>query len=288
MPDQPDMDCAMRSIPAEKIKAYIDISRPANGVIAFASVLLGAFLSGGGPILSILYVAAAAFLILSAGNAINDRCDVEIDRINKPSRPIPSGRLSKREASLFSVICSLIGLSLSFLVNLTATFISLTVIILLFLYAVKLKRTPLLGNAVVAVLTGLTFISGGVAVEKPFGALIPAIFAFLFTLGREVVKDIEDVEGDKSAGAKTAPVVWGTRTSAVISAVVMGIVVAVSPIPFLLGIYSWRYMLAVAVGVDTVMIGCIVGILRSPSNATLVQRAMKLDIIAGLTAIYLS
>lgn len=271
-----------------KVKAYIEISRPANGVIAFASVFLGALLSGGGPILPVLYVAMAAFLILSAGNAINDRCDVEIDRINKPNRPIPSGRLSKGEATTFSILCSLTGVALSFLVNLPATVISLFVVISLFLYAIRLKRTPLLGNVVVATLTGLTFISGGVAVEKPLGALIPAVFAFLFTLGREVVKDIEDVEGDRSTGAKTAPVVWGIKPSAIISAVVMGIVVAVSPIPFLLGIYSWRYMLAVAVGVDTVMIGCIVGILRSPSNATFVQRTMKLDIIVGLVAIYLS
>jgi len=271
-----------------KVKAYIDISRPANGVIASASVFLGALLSGGGPILPISYVAAAAFLILSAGNAINDRCDVEIDRINKPGRPIPSGRISKGEATIFSVLCSALGVLLSLLVNLAATFISIGVVLLLFLYAIKLKRTPLLGNAVVAILTGLTFISGGVAVEKPLGALIPSIFAFLFTLAREVVKDIEDVEGDRSAGAKTAPVVWGARTAALISAIVMGIVVAVSPIPFLLGIYSWRYMLTVAIGVDTVMIGCIVGMLRSPLNAPIVQKVMKLDIIAGLVAIYLS
>jgi geranylgeranylglycerol-phosphate geranylgeranyltransferase len=259
-------------------------------LIAFISVLLGAFLSSGEAALMLpaVYVAIAAFLILSAGNAINDCCDVEIDRINKPNRPIPSGRLSRREAVTFAVICSTIGVALSFLVNLGAILISVSVVLLLALYAVKLKRTPLLGNALVALLTGLTFISGGVAVERPLGAIIPALFAFLFSLGRELVKDIEDVKGDKALGARTAPVVWGVGVSAAISAIVMGSVVILTPIPFILGVYTWRYMLAAGIGVDLVMIWCIVWILRSPSSASKVQKVMKFDIIAGLVAIYLS
>ena len=93
-----------------KIRDLIELSRPLNGLLAFVSVWIGAYMSGGSiSIQATFLVATAAVLALSAGNSLNDYCDVEIDRINKPERPIPSGRISRRQALLFSIL--LLGLS---------------------------------------------------------------------------------------------------------------------------------------------------------------------------------
>jgi geranylgeranylglycerol-phosphate geranylgeranyltransferase len=201
---------------------------------------------------------------------------------------IPSGKLSKKEALLFAILCSGTGVALSFLVNIQAITISASVVLILVLYAVRLKGTPLIGNVTVAILTSLTFVSGGVAVERPIGALIPAAFAFLFTFARELVKDIEDIEGDRRVGARTAPVAWGIGISKTVSAAIMMVVVVVSPIPFIANYYTWRYLVAVILGVDVVMIWCALWILWRPNAAPKVQKIMKADIIAGLLAIYIS
>ncbi len=271
------------------ILAYLELSRPINGVIALISVLLGGFFAVGTlNHLDVLTVAISALLLLSAGNAFNDYCDYEIDRINKPQRPIPSGRVQRRGALIFAIVLLSIGAVLGFLVNRYAALIALIVSSCLIAYAVWLKRTPLVGNLVVGMLTGLTFIAGGVAVMSIRGVLVPAIFAFLFTTAREIVKDIEDTEGDIENRAKTIAVI-SKRVAVLMALVFMFAVILFSPIPYLLDWYSWRYLLTVVIGVDLVLIYLTVQLWRDASkeNSAKIQQWMKWDIFVGLGAIYL-
>ena len=271
------------------IFAYLELSRPINGVIALISVLLGGFFAVGTfNHLDVLTVAISALLLLSAGNAFNDYCDYEIDRINKPQRPIPSGRVQRRGALIFAIALLSIGAALGFLVNRYAALIALIVSGCLIAYALWLKRTPLVGNLVVGMLTGLTFISGGVAVMSIRGVLVPAIFAFLFTTAREIVKDIEDTEGDIENRAKTIAVI-SKRVAVLMALVFMFAVILFSPIPYLLDWYSWRYLLTVVIGVDLVLIYLTIQLWRDASkeNSAKIQRWMKWDIFVGLVAIYL-
>ena len=271
------------------IFAYLELSRPINGVIALISVLLGGFFAVGTfNHLDVLTVAISALLLLSAGNAFNDYCDYEIDRINKPQRPIPSGRVQRRGALIFAIVLLSIGAALGFLVNRYAALIALIVSGCLIAYALWLKRTPLVGNLVVGMLTGLTFISGGVAVMSIRGVLVPAIFAFLFTTAREIVKDIEDTEGDIENRAKTIAVI-SKRVAVLMALVFMFAVILFSPIPYLLDWYSWRYLLTVVIGVDLVLIYLTIQLWRDASkeNSAKIQRWMKWDIFVGLVAIYL-
>lgn len=275
--------------PTKTILAYLELSRPINGVIALISVLLGGFFAVGTlNHLDVLTVAISALLLLSAGNAFNDYCDYEIDRINKPQRPIPSGRVQRRGALIFAIVLLSIGVALGFLVNRYAALIALIVSSCLIAYAVWLKRTPLVGNLVVGMLTGLTFIAGGVAVMSIRGVLVPAIFAFLFTTAREIVKDIEDTEGDIENRAKTIAVI-SKRVAVLMALVFMFAVILFSPIPYLLDWYSWRYLLTVVIGVDLVLIYLTVQLWRDASkeNSAKIQQWMKWDIFVGLGAIYL-
>ena len=264
--------------------AYVELSRPINGLIAFVSVFLGAIFASGSVTLSTLIVAVSAFLVLSAGNAINDFCDYQIDVINKPLRPIPSGCIQRQHALVFSLILLLMGLLLGVLTgSMYAIIIVFIVSITLFFYAIWLKKTPLIGNIVIGILTGVTFVAGGVTVRSIKETIVPATFA------REIIKDIEDIEGDVAQGAGTIAVRWGEHVAVVIASAFMLTLIFFSLIPYLLGIYSWLYLMVVVVGVDLVLVFLLVQLWRdvSKESCARIQQWMKLDIFVGLFAVYL-
>ncbi|MDE0297655.1 MAG: geranylgeranylglycerol-phosphate geranylgeranyltransferase [Candidatus Poribacteria bacterium] len=274
-----------------RLRAFLELSRPANGVIAFAAVMLGGLFAVEGQLnrlydLALLKAAGSALLLLAAGNALNDYRDSEIDRTNKPRRPIPSGRIRRSEALITAVFLMGAGIALGCLVNRYVALIGASVAASLIVYALWLKRTPIIGNLLVGSLTGLTFIVGGAVFESLRGTLVPATFALLFTTAREIVKDIEDAEGDFKNNAHTIAVI--SRSMAVLTAsIFMGAVIVFSPVPYLFGWYSWHYMLTVFIGVDLVLVYFVIQIWKDASkeNSWRIQKWMKWDILVGLGAI---
>ena len=273
--------------------AYLELARPLNGIIAFISAWLGAVFASQGSTENlldtrVLLVSVSALLLLSAGNAINDYCDYNIDRINRPQRPLPSGRIQRPHALIFAIVLIVTGIWLGVLINRNATGIAILVSVALVGYAFWLKGTPFVGNLIVSGLTGLTFISGGVAINSVQGTLVPAIFAFLFTAAREIIKDIEDIEGDLKNSVKTLAIL-NPRLAVGTALGFMGLVILFSPVPYLFGWYSWHYLFVVVLGVDLVLIGLAIRLLRDASreNCASIQRWMKWDIFVGLGAIYL-
>ena len=273
--------------------AYLALARPLNGIIAFISAGLGGIFASQGNMenlvdIRLLLVSVSALVMLSAGNAINDYCDYNIDRINRPQRPLPSGRIRRTDALIFAIVLTVIGISLGTLINRNATGIAILVSVALASYAFYLKRTPFVGNLVVSGLTGLTFIAGGVAIDSVQGTLIPAIFAFLFTTAREIVKDLEDTEGDLKNNAKTLATL-NPKIAVRIAIGFMASVILFSPIPYLLGWYSWHYLIVILIGVDVVLIGLAIRLFQDASKESCasIQRWMKWDIFVGLVAIYL-
>ena len=272
---------------------YVELARPLNGIIAFISAWLGGMFASGKPLelftdIKLIYVSVAALLLLSAGNAINDFCDYNIDKINRSQRPLPSGRVPRRNALIFALILIATGIGLGTLINIYAVYIAILVSFLLISYAVWLKRTPFAGNLVVGSLTSLTFISGGIAISSVQGTIIPAIFAFLFTIAREIVKDLEDTEGDLKNNVKTLAIL-NPRLAVAVALSFMVSVIIFSPMPYLYGWYTWHYLVAIVVGVDLVLIGLGIQLSRDISKAScaFIQRWMKWDIFVGLGAIYL-
>ena len=273
--------------------AYLELARPLNGIIAFISAWLGGMFASQGNMenlinIQLLLASISALVLLSAGNAINDYCDYDIDRINRPRRPLPSGRIRRTNALIFAIILTAIGIWLGTLINRNATGIALLVCVALVCYAFWLKRTPFVGNLVVSGLTGLTFIAGGVAIDSVQGTLVPAIFALLFTTAREIVKDLEDTEGDLKNNAKTLATL-NPRTAVRTAIGFMTSVILFSPIPYLFGWYSWHYLIVVLIGVDVVLIGLAIRLYQDTSRESCasIQHWMKWDIFVGLGAIYL-
>jgi geranylgeranylglycerol-phosphate geranylgeranyltransferase len=269
---------------------FVLLARPANVMIAMLSVWVGSYLSGVMIPFRIVVACISAGAILAAGNAVNDVFDVEIDRVNQAGRPIPSGVVSRNSASAFAFVLFALGVLLSSLIGLLGLMIALFCSVLLVLYAVLLKRRMLWGNILVSVLTALAFVYGGVAARHAAGALFPAMLAFLFHFGREIIKDVADVKGDRMAHARTLPVVLGERAGVNFAALALGLLIVVTPLPFVLGLYGRLYLIVVLVGVDLVCAVIVAALLSRRAWMSLGRASslLKADMLLGLAALLVS
>ena len=269
------------------MRGLLELARPLNMAIGFAAVVVGALVAGSlGPVSDVLRAALSASLILGGGNSLNDLCDLEEDRRNRPSRPIPSGRASPTAAGIWAALLFASGLLVAFPLGRPFP-LALSAVGLLVLYDILLKRLPLVGNLAVALLGGAAFLYGGMAVGRIEGALVPAVLAFLFHLGRELIKDAEDVEGDREAGVRTLAVVRGRDSSLRWASATLLLTAVLAPIPFFLGMYRWPYMVVVLLGVDPVLAYVVYVLLGCPDRRTLgrLSRILKADMLLGLAAL---
>ena len=175
---------------------------------------------------------AAAFFITAFGNVLNDLRDVDVDRIAHPSRPLPSGTVTKRSAARMLGLLLSLGLAFAALAGVWPLLFAAGTVLLLLLYESRLKREGLSGNLVVALLTASTFLFGAVAqghLETARFAVIAAAMAFFVNLAREVAKDMQDVDADRGH-RRTLPMQLGMRKSGfVVAAAALAGIVASAP-----------------------------------------------------------
>ena len=232
-------------ISSSQLSAFFRLPRPLNSLITALSVGIGALTADQAPTWPALVLAAlSAALINGAGNAFNDLLDIDIDRINRPLRPLPAGRLSPSAARIESLLLALAGCALALWLGPWHGLIALAVVALLAVYSIALKNTLLWGNVLVAVVGAIAFPYGALAAGDIGRSWIPALFAFLFHLGREIVKDIEDMAGDQIRGERTLPLCWGRTQAAVLAAFVYLLLVGFTSLPIFTGLYGALYALA--------------------------------------------
>ncbi|MFA0823157.1 MAG: geranylgeranylglycerol-phosphate geranylgeranyltransferase [Methanomethylovorans sp.] len=277
------------------MRAYLQLIRYGNCLMAAFSAAIGVLIayniiSGTAgqipfPLQEIIYVALVVFLVTGAGNAINDYYDIEIDRINKPERPIPSGRISKSKALYFSISLFASGTVIAFFINTICGVIALFNSLLLVYYAATLKRTVLIGNLSVGYLTGSTFLFGG-AVFYTNGGIeavsILFLLATLATIAREIVKDIEDIEGDKLDGASTLAISIGAEKAAYVASTIGFIAVIASPLPYMQSLLTMHYLAVVFVA-DMLFFMAVVAILKEKKPAKS-SKLFKMAMFAALIA----
>jgi 4-hydroxybenzoate polyprenyltransferase len=216
-----------------RARLFLELSRPFTLVapaLGFASGAATAY--GAAPrevwhphlILYPLIGLTMAAVLNAASNALNQIYDLEIDRVNKPKRPLPSGRLSLHDAWVFTWVAYAVALVLAWLVEPGARhecfWIVVVATIITFLYSVPPFRTKRLGiwaNVTIAIPRGVLLkVAGWSAVKTVFGAepwYIGAIFG-LFLLGASTTKDFADMEGDARGGCRTLPIIYGVTRAA--------------------------------------------------------------------------
>ncbi|OGG43725.1 MAG: hypothetical protein A3F84_27430 [Candidatus Handelsmanbacteria bacterium RIFCSPLOWO2_12_FULL_64_10] len=279
----------MRRCENSNALAYLRLLRPVNCAIAFASVLVGASLAGkGADAVSGLVAGLSAACVAGGGNALNDACDEAADRINRPDRPIPSGQVSARAAVSLAVALFSLGVGASAGLSAKAVCVALAAVGGLVAYDLALKRVPVAGNVAVSGISGMALLYGGVAVNRVEATLVPAGFAFLFHLGREIVKDIEDVQGDAAVGAESVAVAWGIRPALTMATAVYLTLIALTPIPFWQEWYSWRYLLLALCPVDAILLYALLSMWRDRSRQNLLRLdgLLKLNMVFGLLALW--
>ncbi len=275
----------------KKIIAIVEISRPVNVLITFAVVIVAAIICSDTFQFSteIFLAAISAAVVAGGGNIINDYFDYEIDKINRPNRPLPSSLITKRETlSLYFLLVAL-SIILSLYISIEAVAIVLATNVLLYFYSSTLKKIPLIGNLVISACTALAFIYGGIVVGNIYSAIIPAVFAFLVNLVREIVKDIEDIEGDKKNHLETYPIKYGIEKSKALLIVLLIFLFIATIIPIVFRLYRIEYFIIVMFCVNLPLIYFIHEIasdhfLNKISN---LSTMLKFTMIFGLLAIYL-
>ncbi len=271
-----------------RIPPFIKILRPLNGLITSLTVWISYFIAGGEfNQLNGILAAAAGFFFNGFANSVNDIIDIEIDRINRPDRPLPSGRMSRKSAIIESVILGLSALLLSASLGIKTSVIGLIAVFCMLIYNIKLKHTPLWGNIIVSFTAALAFLYGGAAYGGLSPVWLPAVFAFLLHLGREIIKDIEDVKGDSAMGAKSLPIVMGAGFSKKLTAMVLAVFIIVTLLPIILEYYGIGYSILIFI-IDIVLFVIIWGLLRVREiNAALISQTLKALMPLGIAAVYL-
>lgn len=270
---------------------YLKLIRPLNCLITFLTVIVASFIASENSLTfsTVLLGAIVASLIAAAGNVINDYFDIETDRIAHPDRPLVTGKIEKHKALRFYILINFTAVLISYFISTLILGIVLFSSLLLFLYSLTLKRIILLGNITIAFLTGLVFLYGGVLVGNIYAAVIPSVFAFLINFIREIVKDIQDINGDLNAGVITFPAKYGIDKTKTIILILSVILIIITFHPFVYSYYKIEYFLVIMIIVNPVIVYFLKSIYKdhSAQNLKRMSTVLKLNMLFGLISIYL-
>ena len=270
-----------------KPSGFLRIIRPLNCLMMGFAVIVGASLvSALNFSINLILGFVTSFTLTGASMAINDYYDREIDAINEPNRPIPSGAVSPKEALSFAAVLSLVGFAAALMTSESCLIVAVIAWIVFVTYTTKGKRTGLPGNLLVSTCVVIPFIYGGFVVENlRLSVILFAAMAFLSNTGREVAKGIVDVEGDSSQNVRTIALLFGERTAAVLSSILSVLAVSLSPLPWLWDLVS-DWFLPFVILTDAGLIVSSISLLRdcSRKNARRVKNLNLLWFTTGLLA----
>jgi 4-hydroxybenzoate polyprenyltransferase len=268
-----------------KLSDYIELTRPFTllppfmGFICFAAVALGyGNIEINSSIFIKILIGAISASILNAGsNIVNQIFDIEIDRVNKPARPLPSSRMKMKYAVVLAICLYILSIFLSYLVSIQYFIIVLITAFITYAYSgypFRTKRFGILANITMAIPRGgLLIIAGWSAVRSVFEPEVwfIALIFFLYILGASTTKDFSDIEGDRKGGCSTLPIILGVKRA----------VIAITPafvVPFILiiifrvvGLLTGNAIILYSLGIILSMWGVYVSwlLLRNPDDLCL-------------------
>lgn len=266
---------------------FTRLIRPVNCLMMGVAVVVGAALTGAlasldmfvSQLQNLLFGFSTGFLLTGATMAINDYYDREIDAINEPTRPIPSGVLTANEALMFAFALSAIGFAAALFTGWKCFLVASAALGIFVLYTTKGKRMGLAGNLLVSLCVAVPFVYGGFVVDKGFMQTI-SVFAgivFLSNTGREITKGIVDVQGDRENNIRTVAVVYGRRKAAIAAAFFYLSAVSLTPLPWLLNTVSLWFLPFVAL-TDAGLVYASISLVKDHSRAN-ARRTKKRNLL---------
>jgi geranylgeranylglycerol-phosphate geranylgeranyltransferase len=279
--------------------AFFSIIRPQNCFIGSLTVIAGFLMAyRQDPVLNlfntlnILAFAYITYFTIAAGsNVVNDIYDIEIDRINRPHRALPSGRMTIRQAWFYVIGLSAIGLLFGLLTGLWSTLIVLAFIAIGYAYAAKVKTWGLAGNFMVAFSFAFGVLYGSFTyAEQTMSYMIPIpswlffLTAFMILQARETIKGAEDVEGDRIRDVRTIARVYGYNVAAGVAALLNFIGVACYMLVWILDFASWDLWPLLMLG-SVIVLGAAIAPLTGPDDKKRLLIGSTLDKIGALVGL---
>lgn len=282
--------------------AFLSIIRPQNCIIGGLTVIAGiamAYNIAGIGTLSdyfvlFVYGYITYFFVAAGGNVVNDIFDIEVDKINRPHRALPSGRMTVRQAWMFVGFLSVAGLLFALLTGIYSALIVLIFEIVGYAYAAKVKTLGLAGNFMVAFSFAFGILYGAFVFGEAIGFSLTNIIpiphwlffftAFLILQARETIKGAEDVEGDRARDVRTIARVYGYNAAAGVSAILNFIGVVCYTLIWILGFASWNLWPLLLLGAGIVL-GAGIAPLTGPTEKRALLIGSTLDKIGALVGL---
>lgn len=264
------------------VNRFLQLFRLGNCIMGVVGLLVAAFIASGMSIadswMELIIASISVVGFIAGGNALNDYIDREVDKVAHPERPLPSGRMEPITALRVAGALFVAAFAVALLLNTLSMIIVILAVILMLAYELKLKVSGLAGNMVIAFLTGGLFLLGGAVVGNIENTIAVAGMAMLVSLGREITKDIEDMEGDE--GRNTLPMRIGKRNAGIVAASFFIIGPLLSMEPVINGIFGVAYLPLVLVA-DAIFLYDSWILFKDPRRA---QKLAKLGMMVALVA----
>lgn len=234
-----------------RISSVLGLVKPELPIAAGICVIAGQVISVAGlpPTVTVVYGFLAGFFLSASAMVSNDYFDIEVDRVDKPHRPLPSGRVSGKEVAMIAALLAVSGLAMAALIGLTALAFASIILIVGLLYNWRMKSSGLIGNVMVAFSVASTFLFGGISVGGLNDPLIWffASIAFIFDLSAEISSGAMDMEGDRLRGSRSIAIIHGKDFALQTSGALILLIVIITLIPIPLGLMGWTYAIPVVV-----------------------------------------
>lgn len=269
----------------EFVNPYLEIIRPHNSLMAAVAVLIGVMVASGEVFSQAAFLGfIVAFIASGAGFIINDYFDFDIDSINRPKRPLPTGKISLLRAHRLALLLFGAGILLSLFINAPALIIAAFNSLLLYAYGWKIKKAGgIEKNLTVSYLVASPFLFGGAVSGNVEPTLYLVLLAGLANTSREIVKDIEDFEGDRLF-TMTLPQKIGFKNSAKLAQAFMLAALVLSPLPYITEILGKYYLFFVSMTNVLFLVSFAFLQNITVQNAKKTQRFIKLGMFLALVA----
>ena len=265
---------------------YLRLFRLTNTLIGSFAILIAAFMAAGTSMVdywqNLIIGFFIVFTFIAGGNSLNDYIDVEIDKTAHPERPVVSGEITPTQAKNVGILMLVLSVILSLLTfDVYCIAIVVVAVILMFSYEMFLKQRGFVGNVTIAFLTGLVFILAGALVGDVTANIAVGGMAALVSVGREIAKDIEDMESDE--GRKTLPMSIGVRNASIVASIFF----IAGPVLSWLPIYQDpnNYLYYIVILADIAFFYCAYKVFSDPHSA---QKKAKIGMLLGLLAFIMS
>ncbi|MFW9970507.1 MAG: geranylgeranylglycerol-phosphate geranylgeranyltransferase [Candidatus Odinarchaeota archaeon] len=287
-----------------KFKDTIEILRPINDIMGSLTVIIGILNTRAGIdplrlIFNIILGILTYFFLAGSGNVINDYYDIEIDKINRPERPIPRGSITLKQAMIIWILTALIGISIAVLNSLLFGIGILNIIIAVFmgfigwLYAAWGKKNGFIGNIIVSASFSIGLVYGAILNNSnvPFYIYFFFLTSFFLLLSREVIKGCEDIEGDKSQRIKTLAIKIGVKKSTIFSFIFAVLAIIFFILPYYTNILNpLLFLISMAFGIILTLYTILLMLKRNlvRKDFKRISLLLKISMFLGLIAFLLA